>query len=76
MLNSEKIKKKMFRMKKKTIYIVTAKSESGDHYGLKRYDKKPKEKDLRNFIKSTGEELDCGGPGDFGSYVHIKVDKV
>ena len=58
------------------IWIVTATSESGDDYGPTRYDHKPTKKDLREFIEKTGEELDCGGPGDYGSYVHLKVDKV
>lgn len=59
------------------IWIVTGHSESGDDYGPKRYDHEPTQEDLRNFIKNeTGEELDCDGPGDFDSYVHLKVDKV
>lgn len=62
--------------KEKPIWIVTATSESGDDYGPKRYNHKPTEKDLRAFIDATGEELDCGGPGDFDSYVHLKVDQV
>jgi len=62
--------------KEKPIWIVTAHSESGDDYGPKRYNHKPTEEDLREFIKATGEELDCDGPGDFDSYVHLEVNKV
>lgn len=62
--------------KQKPIWIVTAHSESGDDYGPKRYNHEPTEKDLRAFIAATGEELDCDGPGDFDSYVHLEVNKL
>ena len=59
------------------IWIITAHSESGDDYGPKRYDREPTKEDLRNFIlKETPEEIDCDGPGDFGSYVYLKVNKL
>ena len=61
----------------KDAYIVTGKSESGDNYGPKSYNYKPKELDLKQFIlDETPEEINCGGPGDFGSYVHLKVNKI
>ena len=63
--------------KQKPIWIITATSESGDDYGPKRYDHNPTEEDKRNFIlKETPEEIDCDGPGDFNSYVYLKIDKV
>ena len=58
------------------VWIVTASSESGDDYGPVRFDHQPTTTDLRNFISDTGEELDVDGPGDFGSYVRVKVDKL
>ena len=64
-------------MKENSIWIVTGNSESGDDYGPKKYNHKPTKKDLREFIKTeTPEELDCDGPGDFGSYVHLKINKL
>jgi hypothetical protein len=64
-------------MKEKPIYIVTGKSESGDDYGPKKYDHKPTKKELRSFIsEETPEELDCDGPGDFGSYVYLEVTEL
>ena len=65
------------KKKQEPIWIVTGHSESGDDYGPKRYDHEPTEEDLRNFIKNdTMEELDCDGPGDFDSYVHLEVNKL
>ena len=62
---------------KKPIWIVRGQSESGDYYGPKRYDHEPSVSDLRNFIKhETPEELDCDGPGDFGSYVYLEVEEI
>ncbi len=60
----------------KKIFIVTGHSESGDDYGPKRFNKKPTNPQLRQFIKDTGEELDCNGPGDFGSYVYLDIKEV
>lgn len=56
--------------KSKKVWIVTGKS------GPKRFDKEPASKELRRFIAGTGEELDCGGPGDFGSWVYLTVEEV
>lgn len=59
------------------MWVVTGHSESGDDYGPKRYNHNPTQSDLRDFIKNeTPEELDCGGPGNFNSYVHLKIDKL
>lgn len=62
--------------KENPIWIVEGHSESGDDYGPTRYNKKPTEKQLREFVEATGEELDIDGPGNFGSYVHLKVNKL
>ena len=59
------------------LWIITAHSESGDDYGPKRYNHEPTEDDKRNFIlEDTPEEINCGGPGDFDSYVHLKINEV
>lgn len=58
---------------KSKFWIITGNSESGDEYGPELYDHEPTRKEKRDFIESTGEELDCDGPGAFGSYVHLKV---
>lgn len=62
--------------KEKSIWIVEGHSESGDDYGPERYNKQPTMKQLREFVESTGEELDIGGSGDFGSYVYLKINKI
>ncbi len=68
---------KTVKVKDKPIWIITAHSESGDHYGPKRYDHKPTKEDKRNFIlKETPEEIECDGPGDFDSYVYLEVNKL
>lgn len=62
---------------KKNTYIVRGKSESGDYYKSKKFDHKPTEQELKNYIKNeTPEELDCGGPGAFGSYVYLTIEKI
>ena len=60
----------------KPIWIVRASSESGDHYGPFRFDHEPTKKELKKIITDTGEELDCDGPGDFDSYVHLIINKL
>ena len=63
--------------KQAPIWIVSGHSESGDDYGPKRYDHEPTKKDLEDFIKNeTPEELNCDGPGDFGSCVYLEVNKL
>lgn len=63
--------------KNESIWIISAHSESGDHYGPKRYDHKPTNDAKRNYIlNETPEEIDCDGPGDFGSYVYLEVEKI
>jgi hypothetical protein len=63
--------------KQEHVWVVSGHSESGDDYGPKRYDHKPAKKDLKDFIKKeTPEEVDCDGPGDFGSYVYLTIHKL
>ena len=59
-----------------TQYIVSARSELGDEYGPFFFQKRPTNNDLYEIIKGTGEKLHIGGPGEFGSYVHLKVKEV
>lgn len=63
-------------MEKTFVWIVTANSESGDHYGPFKFDHKPTSNELKKLITDTGEELNCGGPGDFGSYVYLETNKL
>lgn len=57
------------------VWVVTATSESSDHYGPVVYSKKPSHETL----KDLAGDWDAGswdGPGDYGSYCHLSVDKV
>ena len=59
------------------LWVITAVSESGDNYGPKKYDHEPTTAEMRDFIiEETPEEVDCGGPGDFDSYVYLEVNKI
>lgn len=74
---NEKVKDVDMNKNENPIWIITAHSESGDDYGPKRYDHKPTEEDKRDFIlKETPEEIGIDGPGDFDSYVHLKIYKI
>ena len=53
-----------------------ADSESGDHDGPFKFNHKPTDDELKKIITDMGEELDCDGPGDFDSYVHLDVNDV
>ena len=64
----------MKKVTKQKLWFITGSSESGDYYGPKAYNEKPTEKQMRDFIKNeTYEDLEIGGPGNFGSYVYLKV---
>lgn len=63
-------------MKKEFIWVVTGESESSDRSGPTAYREKPTDEQLRAFIAETGEELDCDGPGEFGSYVYLEINKI
>ncbi len=56
------------------VYVVTGTSESSDHYGPVVYAAKPSKQTLRTLAYDwDGGEGD--GPGDYGSYVYLSVDK-
>lgn len=62
---------------KKEKWQVYGCSESGDRYDTVIYNRKPTTDDLRNYIlNETPEEIDIGGPGEFGSYVYLNVKKL
>lgn len=56
----------------KQVWIVTAKNESGDEFGPWAFKNKPTKKQLKELVADVGEEMDIGGPGDFGSYLFLK----
>jgi hypothetical protein len=59
------------------IWIMWGDSESGDHYKKVKYDHEPTDEDKKNYIKKyTPEDMDIDGPGDFGSYVYLEVEKI
>jgi len=59
------------------IWTITGQSESGDKGIPKIYNYEPDEAAQRDYIEySFGEEMDIDGPGDFGSYVHLKVEQI
>lgn len=58
--------------RKEKVWVVTAKSESGDDYGPWVFSEKPTEARLKRLVRTQGEDgEDCDGPGDFGSYLHV-----
>ena len=59
-------------------YVVTCKSESGDSYGPYLFATEPTDEKLEAFFR---EECPCefeegDGPGDWGSYLYVHVNKV
>jgi hypothetical protein len=63
--------------KESPIWIIKGDSESGDHYKSKRYNHKPTKQDKKDYIlNETPEEINIDGPGDFGSYVYLKIEKL
>lgn len=63
-------------MKKNEVWVVTGKSESSDDYGPFVFKTKPSAAKLKELI---WEEMDGGddgdGPGSYGSYTYINVEK-
>lgn len=57
------------------VWVLLAKSESGDDYGPWVFLSKPTKTKLRAFLKKEcpGEFEDGPGPGEWGSYLHISV---
>ena len=66
------------------VVVVTGHSESGDDYGPWVFTKKPSDEFMKAFLKeyAAGDfEDDEDGPGDYGSYVHLRyhsctIDKI
>lgn len=56
------------------VWVITADSESGDDYGPYLFSKKPSKKDEEEIVKLLDYE-DGNGPGDYGSFVYLKVDE-
>lgn len=59
------------------VWAVTAQSESGDDYGVWLFKTKPTKERLEAEARkrAPGEFEDGGGPGDFGSYLHLSKPK-
>lgn len=62
----------------KTIWIVSGETESGDHYPLMaQYDHEPTEEELKELICEFEEDYGFDdGPGDFGSYMFLKINQI
>jgi hypothetical protein len=61
-------------MKSKIVWVVTATSESSDHYGPVVFSKKPSDKTLKGLVAGW-DAGDWDGPGDYDSYCHLEVTK-
>lgn len=57
-------------------YVVTGKSESSDIMTPAVFSKKPTDEQLKKCIESMGESINEDGPGDFGSWVFLKIYEV
>lgn len=57
------------------VWVVTGNSESGDRYGPFVLSKKPNDKKLKEICKQCDWPDDTEGPGDFGSYTHLTINK-
>lgn len=54
------------------IWSVDAKSESGDNYGPILFRLKPTQRQLKDLVRALGSDDEDDGPGDFGSYIHLR----
>lgn len=57
------------------VVVVTGHSESGDDYGPWVFNSRPSDEFMKAWLKefAAGDfEDDEDGPGDYGSYVHLK----
>lgn len=59
--------------KKEVVWVVLGRSERGDNFGPIVFAHDPTQLELRNFVRSTGEELDVDGEGRFGSNVFLDI---
>jgi hypothetical protein len=55
-----------------TVWVVTAVSESADHYGPEVYTSKPSDETLKTLCESW-DAGDWDGHGDYNSYCHLEV---
>lgn len=58
-----------------TVWVVTARSESSDHYGPVAFAAKPTDVQLKALC-TDWDAGDWDGPGDYGSYCYLSVDEV
>jgi len=58
------------------MWIVTGNSESGDKYGPTKFDHEPTKKELSEWCHSRDGDPDGNGPGDYGSYIYVEVNKL
>lgn len=63
---------------KRVVYVLTAESESDDHYGPYVLAKKPTDKELELFWRERGDwgDEDDEGPGDWGSWMYTRCEEV
>jgi len=59
----------------KYVYVVTAESESSDHYGSYVYSDDPTDDMLRELAISLDSTEELDGPGDYGTYVYLYTEK-
>lgn len=54
-------------------WVVTGVSESSDHYGPYILSKKPTSDQLKRIALGCDSNDELDGPGDFGSYIYLKI---
>ncbi len=62
--------------KKNEVYVVWGNSESGDNYGPFVFSKKPSKSTMKQIALDCDSTEELDGPGDFGSYVYLRCEKV
>jgi hypothetical protein len=60
-------------MNKKTVWVVTGHSESGDDFGPLTFHNKPNPSRLKEIAYGWDGTDEEDGPGDYGSYVYLTV---
>jgi hypothetical protein len=58
------------------VWVVTGESESGDDYGPYAYQEEPSGDALKKLARSLDYVDDQEGPGDYGSFVYLSIQKV
>jgi hypothetical protein len=64
------------RKNKMKIWVVTGDSESSDHYGPFVFSKKPSKELLKKIAFDCDGDDEEDGPGNYGSYVYLTVEKI